>query len=337
MDSYIEINTSNIASNITKLAKDKKPCLMVKANCYGLGKEVINQLINLGYDYFGVSTIKEAFEIRQFSKDVDILIVTYVDPKDFKLCIENTFTVSILDVEGLRQVIPSLKYHLKIDTGMNRLGFKEYEFKELVEEVNKVTIIPEGIYTHFGEATNKNRTDMQLSLFKQILDKIDIKFKYIHVQNTLGCILYDLDFVNMVRPGIGIFGLLSTKEEYIEHDINLKNVFTMSALVSQSKYVDGDVGYDFSQYHKGYLTTIRLGYHDGISRGLTGFNLGNRDKIVGKICMCQLMIACEYHKRFYPFITSNEDIYNMIEYLNITVYELLVSFSNRLERRFINE
>ncbi len=332
MDSHLIIDTKAILSNINLLSKDNKPCLMVKANGYGL--DVVDFLISQGYDFFGVSTVVEAISLREKSKDIDILITAGITQSSFDICLKHDLIISVGSFEILDKLPPGLRYHVKIDTGMNRFGFKESEFNLLVKRIDELKSA-EGIFTHLPKAYDEDFSQMQISEFKELLARFDHNFKWVHVQNTLGCIIYDLDFVNMVRPGIGIYGLLSNQAEANEYGQELTPVIKLNALVAQSKYVDGDVGYDLSQAYTGYLTTIKLGYHDGLARSLAGFKYHGKYEIIGKICMCQQMIAGQFEEEFFPVIRNNKDIYDIIEYEGVVVYEFLVSLSQRLERRLV--
>ncbi len=335
MDSYIEVNISNIVSNIDYLSKGKKPCLMVKADGYGMGLDIVKQLIKQGYNYFGVSNFIEATNIRKIDDSVDVLIVTKVSLDKYDECIENNFTIAIVDFEGLAHVKKGLKYHLKIDTGMNRLGFKSYEFEKLKNEFKNLEYKPEGIFTHLAMATNIEFSNKQVKIFKNLLDNLDYNFRYVHVQNSVGCITQDLEFTNMVRPGLGIYGLSSDMEEYEKFGHHLKPVLKVFGAVLQSKYVDGSIGYDQIDSYNGFVTTVKLGYHDGFPRKLHGYSYFKDMPIIGKVCMCQHMIVGKYDDEFIPITTTNLDLYKMATFLDITIYELIVGLSSRIERRYV--
>lgn len=334
MDSVLKVNIDNIDHNIKYLSDGKKPCLMVKADGYGLGIEIVSKLYERGYNYFGVSNYSEAQKIRHLIPECDILIVTKVPVELFEECVINNFSVAIISFEQLSQVVDGLKYHIKLDTGMNRIGFKDYEYDRVITEINNQKLQPEGIFTHLSCADNENFSQEQIAKFKSVVNKLVNKPKYIHFQNTLGCILYKDEIANMVRPGIGIYGLYASEDDCIKFEDKLKLGFSLEAAVVQSKFSTGAVGYDAIQEYEGFITTLKLGYHDGLMRSLSGYQYPGGYEIVGKICMCQHMITGEFNEDYFPVITCKNDIYNIAKYCGITIYELIVGFSPRIERRY---
>ncbi len=334
MDSIINVNIPNIIHNIQNLTKGKQACLMVKADGYGLGMGLIKNLINHGYNYFGVSNYSEALMIREIDPNCDILIVTKVPTSLYNECISKNFSVSIIDFNGLDNVIDGLKFHIKLDTGMNRIGFKPYEFDLLVDKINNTKYKAEGIFTHLSCADNVEFSNNQIELFYSVVDRLNYTPNLIHYQNTIGCILYDDDRTTMVRPGIGIYGLYSSVEDCTKFGDKLKLGFTLSAFVIQSKQSEGYVGYDATEFFDGYISTLKLGYHDGWLRKLSGYNYTPKHRILGKICMCQHMVTGKIETPYFNVIDTKEDIYNIAKYCDITIYELIVGMSNRLERRY---
>ncbi len=336
-NTYLEIDYKQIQRNVDCVRKGKKACLMVKANNYGVGYEVIESFVKMGYDYFGVTTIEEARVVRSKAPNADILIVGYVDPSSYTEAIDQNFTLTVYDFSSLKSVIPNLKYHLKFDTGMGRIGFFKTEINEVKIVLKDLECKPIGIYSHFPEALNQEYTQQQIATFKSIVDELtEYEFEYIHLQNSVGCQLYDLDFCNMVRPGLSIWGYYAdTEEKEIIEAINgvtIKPALSLNAKVHMVKEYHGLVGYDLSEQVDGLLGTIRIGYHDGFSRRFNGYRFATGPKVVGKVCMCQAFVLLDEPIEVLEIFGPVNSIYDLASYGQMTVYELLVSLSTRIIR-----
>lgn len=335
----LKINVDAVKHNLEYLGRDHKLCLMVKANNYGIGYEFIPEFIKMGYDFFGVTTIEEADAIRSYDKDVDILIVAYVDPTQYDKALANNYTLTVYNEESLAAIRNNNKYHLKFDTGMGRIGFTKDDVEYVTSIIEETQNIPEGIYSHFPMAINEEFTKQQIKYFKSIVDAFEkIDFKYVHLQNSVGSQIYDLDFVNMKRPGLGIWGFYADLEEkkFVENKVgvNLQPAISLVAKIHMLKEYNGLIGYDLTEKVEGLIGTVRIGYHDGFARSFSGYQFTGNEKVVGKVCMCQAFIAMNEPKANLEIFGSTESIYDLVNYANITVYELLVSLSNRILREW---
>ncbi len=330
------IDEKKVYENIELLRKDKKACLMVKAENYGMGYDFINNFVKMGYDYFGVSTIEEARQVRERAKTAEILIVAYVAKEYYQECIEQNFTVTVFSPETLSAIDYGCKYHLKFDTGMGRIGFNEKQIM-MVKEYISDKKQPHGIYTHEPMAVNEEYTRKQIELFKSIVDQFsEVDFEHIHFQNSVGSQLYDLDFVTMIRPGLGIWGYYADMDEkkQVESKVGqtIKPALRLVGKIHMIKDYDGRIGYDLSEKVKGTIATVRIGYHDGFSRSFTGYKFTNGNQIVGKICMCQCFVKIETPTENLEIFGSNEDIYALTEHGQKTVYEFLATLAKRILR-----
>ncbi len=338
-NTYLKVDLDQVEKNIELVRKGKRACLMVKANNYGIGYDVIPELVKRGYDYFGVTTIEEADIIREYAPDAEILIVGYVDPSLYSHVIESNYTVTIFSFETLYTIIDGLKYHLKFDTGMGRIGFFVDQIEEVRNHIKNVSVYPIGIYSHYPEAINEEFTLNQIELFKNILKRFDdYNFEFIHLQNSVGCQLYDLDFCNLVRPGLSIWGYYAdqTEKDYIESKCGetIKPALKLSAKVHMIKKYDGLIGYDLSEHVDGLIGTIRIGYHDGFSRRVNGYQFETGERVVGKVCMCQAFLKLQNEIDEIEVFGKTNSIYNLVDYAGLTVYELLVSISSRILREW---
>ncbi len=335
-NSTLYINEKQVFENIELLRKNKKACLMVKAENYGIGYEFIDNFVQNGYDYFGVSTIEEAREVRKRAPKAEILIVAYVSPSHYKECIDSNYTLTVYSQETLSAIEFGCKYHLKFDTGMGRIGFTKKDIP-MIKAAYTYYQQPIGIYSHAPMAINEEYTKEQIALFKEIvLEFSDVNFEYIHFQNSVGSQLYEIDFTNMIRPGLGIWGYYSDESEKKQVELlvgeTIKPALSLFVKVHMIKEYEGQIGYDLSEYVTGRIATLRIGYHDGFSRTFSGYKFKNGSQIVGKICMCQcfLKVNEKFDQEYIEIFGENESIYKLVDYSDKIVYEFLATIARRI-------
>lgn len=340
MNHLLKIDKNKVISNIDTCRKDKQVCLMVKANTYGLGDEAVKMLINLGYKFFGVSTIEEALKLRSFDSDIKILLVSYLATGDVQKCIDNNITFTVYDFETLDGLTDAAIFHLKVDTNMGRLGFQLSELEQVYTHLINNNLYPEGIFSHLACASDQAKTEIAISNFEYALNIFeDFNFEYIHLLNTYGSLNYDTEFDNLVRIGIGIWGYLANQNEMLASRVKLQPALSLSLTVSHAKDYHGFVSYDHLDQVDGNLITVPIGYHDGFSRAFRGYHINNVGKIVGNINMCQHMVlldsGVELSQGDLFELFTGDDLYKLCQYGNFTTYEFLVSLSKRIKRIMI--
>lgn len=313
---WAEVNLDNIAHNVKEIRRitDKKTEIMgvVKADAYGHGvMEVARTLIENGVTRLAVSMLDEAIQLRQNGIDVPILILSYTDPRRAEEIILNDVTQTVFShdlAEALSEAAVRLdknvKIHIKIDTGMTRVGFMPgYSAVKNVVKISKLPkIIIEGLFTHFASADESDRsyTYMQFERFMSIvseLNRIGVYIPVKHVCNSAGIIEYPEMHLNMVRPGIALYGMYPSEEIHKDR-VDLKPAMTLKANIILVKEVEADTcisyGRIFKTQRDSKIATLPIGYADGYTRLLTkrGKVLVNGQlvPIVGKICMDQCMI-----------------------------------------------
>ncbi len=313
---WAEVNLDNIAHNVQEIRRivDKKTEILgvVKADAYGHGvMEVTKVLLENGVSRLAVSMLDEAIQLRKDGIDVPILVLSYTDPGRAEEIIKNDVTQTVFShdlAESLSQAAQSLernvKIHIKIDTGMTRVGFMPgYSAVKNVISISKLPrIIVEGLFTHFALADEKDKTytNMQFERFTTIVNELNRVGVYIpvkHVCNSAGIIEFPHMHLNMVRPGIALYGLYPSSEVSREK-INLKPAMTLKANIILVKDVEKDTcisyGGIFKTKRDSRIATIPIGYADGYTRLLTNKGKvlinGQRAPIVGKICMDQCMV-----------------------------------------------
>ena len=313
---WAEINLDNLGHNIREVRRVTKDetfiMAVVKADAYGHGSITAAKVfLNNGADRLAVATLSEAVELRQNHIAAPILILGYTPVCQFEDVIKYDIIQTIYTYQQAKAISDlsiahdvTTKVHIKIDTGMGRLGF--YNKEEAVEQIVRISKLTnlemEGIFTHFAMADecDKSTTIKQLEKFNWIINKLedkDITIPIKHVSNSAAIIdLPEYNF-NMVRAGIMLYGL------YPSLKVNRKRVFlkpamTLKAKLSNVKEVDRETGISYGHIYitnkKTKVGTLPLGYADGYTRMLTGRAevsiKGNRAPIIGKICMDQCMI-----------------------------------------------
>ena len=347
---YVEINIDNLKNNVENIINyynDYKYYFgVVKGNCYGHGVTyVINELIESGVNYLAVSSLEEALEIRKINKKIPILSLEPIALEYIDICIKNNITITVHDYNYALELIKKdikkkLKIHLKIDSGMNRLGFKyKDELKEVYSKLKeKDNIEIEGLYTHFATlGINDKDWDIQLENFKNLTSDINLKeIPIVHLYKSAAFINHPkLDFANGIRLGIAMYGYdpnpkyntkgIKNKLRQIKRSINkkrfnvsktntelqieLKPAFKMFTELIQIKHVKKGEFVGYGAIYRAKKDTIigimAVGYDDGIFRKSRGrfVTINNkRYRIIGDVGM--EMTAVEIDKE----VTINDKV-----------------------------
>lgn len=348
---FCEVNLKNLKSNIEKIVNKYNDYSyyfgVVKADCYGHGDlSSIQHIIDGGCNYLSVATLREALFIRDNYKDIPILFLGCVDYDDIGLCNEKNITISICNLEQAKMIrkytdkynCSNLKCHIKINTGMNRLGIsKEDEFLEVIDLVSNIKV--EGIYSHIYEASNEEVYLKQLERFKNIVNLVDTTNMIIHLSASDALTNYSKPaFINGCRLGIIMYGFTDK--------IKLDSTFRVVSEVIQINTLNkGDtLGYNglyqaTSDNEK--IAVIPIGYADGIIRKNTGRYVYINNKkynIVGNICMDMLFVKVDDSVSVYDQVEMLKDIEHInyvSEYLDTIPYEVMCTVSKRVERVYV--
>lgn len=318
---WAEININALKHNYNEIrkhtSKNAKLCCVVKADGYGHGAiEVAKTLSSLGADWFAVSNIEEALQLRKNDIKEPILILGYTPYDMTKTLSDYGISQAVYSKDYARALSDnavqnnvSVKIHLKLDTGMSRLGLMcqsfDRDFSSL-EEAKEICTMPnfitEGIFTHFAvsdETENgRNFTNGQFENFMysiKHLENMGIKFKIRHCANSGAVIDYPNTHLDMVRAGIILYGLAPSVK--LIGRLNLKPVMQLKSVVSQVKQIPTGAtvsyGRTFQAEKNIKIATIPVGYADGYVRVLAK-NAGvqvhdKRARLVGRVCMDQIM------------------------------------------------
>jgi alanine racemase len=308
---WAEVNLGNLEYNFRQVKKliagQTKVMVTVKADAYGHGLiPVSKKLVACGVDYLGVASIDEGIKLRQANINVPILVLGIVLKNDitalFKYCLVSnicTYDFALALNNQAAKYGKRVKAHIKVDTGMGRLGALPDDAFDLVSKIRKLNFIDiEGLFTHFAFAdTNRKFTNYQITLFNRLigrLDKSGLRIPLLHAANSMGVLDYKHGHFNMVRPGLFIYGLYPKKNL----NIILKAVLSLKSKVTYAKKVPK--GYGISYGHE-YITkrqtqivTLPIGYGDGYPRNLSNKGpvliRGKRFIVSGRVCMDQIMV-----------------------------------------------
>ena len=312
---WAEIDLDAIAHNvqsIKKLVGDAKILCVVKANAYGHGFfETAKTMVENGADILGVATFEEAKQLRLSGFMQPILVLGSVHTSLASDMVRYNISATITDELLARtmskaaiQQNKQAKFHIKIDTGMSRLGFSAND--EGIKKIKEICSLPyvclEGLFTHLACADERDRafTDNQYKKFMYVansLEKDGITFTYKHICNSAGVVEYPEYHLDMVRPGIIIYGLYP--DENISRDkLDLIPAMTVKARITRidEKEENTPVSYGatYKTKKKEKLATVPIGYADGYLRCLSGTAVmsvnGVIVPVVGRICMDQCMI-----------------------------------------------
>ncbi len=372
--SFVEVNTSSLRHNFSAVKsivpKDAHIMAVVKANAYGVGAIKASEIfLQEGANYLGVATLDEALELRSHFSKTPILILGYSPNSNASMLIDNDLSAMIFSLEQAevfsQMALKSqkrLKIHLKIDTGMHRLGL-EPNFKS-IEIIKKIRTLKglevEGIFTHLSNADAKIKTHAknQMKAFNAFLEQLlnqKIEFQYRHAYNSAGilslCNGNENRFLNLYRPGIMLYGFYPSNGMKETCPTILKNVISLKAQIVQIRSVKkGEfIGYGehFYTNEETLVGVLALGYADGLVRAL-----GNRIQVainnqlaplIGKVCMDQCFIKLNNIEAkegdevilFGDKSAKANDASEIAALLNTIPYETISTLSKRLERVYI--
>jgi alanine racemase len=359
-DTWAEINLDYIKENVQSmkklLAEGVKLFAVVKANGYGHGDfQTAEAALAAGADCLAVAFMDEALSLRQRGIEAPILVLGASRPEDAAIAASSDITLTVFQESWLRQALPFLQgkrlsFHVKLDTGMGRIGVREKEELLAIEKLSKRENVfgMQGIYTHFATADELDDSyfQEQLSRFKEMLSWLDEVPEIVHSSNSAASLRYPEARFNAVRMGISMYGLTPSPE--IEHDLPfpLKEAFSLHArIVHVKKLQRGDkVSYGATYEAEGeeWIGTLPIGYADGWIRKLQGQEVlvnGIRVPIIGRICMDQCMIRLPYEVETGITATligtqegsmiSVNEIAKKLETIN---YEFTCMISNRVPR-----
>jgi len=308
---WAEVNLDNIAHNFAQVKKLTGPKVKVmacvKADAYGHGIiPVSKRLESCGADYLAVACIDEGIKLREDNVKLPILILGMIFEKDVPALFEYNLIPTVCTEElaiavndyALEAKLKA-KVHIKVDTGMNRIGVLHNNALDFIRKVSKLKFIDiEGLFTHLACAdVNNDYTQIQLNLFNQLirqLKKEGINIPLVHAANSMGVIGYKESHFNMVRPGLMLYGLYPKRNLKIDLKASLGLKTKVVYIKKLPKGQGISYGHIYITKKSTTIVTLPIGYGDGYPRNLSNRAWvligGRRFKISGRICMDQIMV-----------------------------------------------
>ena len=356
----------NIEKIRSQLNKNTKVCAVIKADAYGHGAVKVVHAVTELVDFYAVATMEEAMQLREAGIKKPVLILGYVHPSYAETAAMNDIRLTVFDVQTARQLAEKAKeckekvcVHIKIDTGMSRIGFAPCE--DSIPEIRKIYDMPglytEGIFTHFARADEETDEDVrrQLMLFRDFTDRLSeegMNFPIKHCSNSAAAtLLRDAD-MDMVRLGISMYGLYPS--EFV-HQITLEPALSLISHVVMVKKVGKNTadgyGGTWKAQKDSLIATVPVGYADGYHRLLSNRGAvlinGRRYPVIGRVCMDQIMVDVTDQEVSEPvkcgdevvligrsgsLQISAEEVAELAQTIN---YEITCSLSRRVPRRYL--
>lgn len=309
-DAWVEINLDYIEKNVYELKKflkkGSKLLAVVKADAYGHGSVMITPtLLASGVDMLGVASVDEGIQLREAKIDVPILVLGAAPVWTFDYAAANNITLSLFSeqhIEAAKLTYDKTgikpKVHIKVDTGMNRIGVSAKNAVDMIKRVQNSDFIElEGVFTHFACAEDRKKSDKQLLLWKNIISQIDTEGLFIHCANTSAMIAFDDIDYNLARAGLGIYGFVPELIPEAKKIPKLHPVMSLKGRITNIHTAEAGDGVSYSHTYttnkQTKIATIPIGYADGVSRLLSNkiYGILNGKKVpqIGNITMDQIM------------------------------------------------
>lgn len=374
-NTYVEINLDNIKSNVENIINyynDYEYYIgVVKANAYGYGEEIVKTLKKSGINYFAVSNLDEALNVRK-KVDTPILCLEPVPLEYIDICIEKNITITLSNYDDYKKLkkmdIKDLKIHLKIDSGMNRIGFTS---KFIIKEVyNKLKNNIEGIYTHMATTgINDKKFDDQIEKFKELTSLIDLKkIKMVHIGRSATILNHKkFDFVNATRIGILMYGIkpnnitfngikgnlrkikrnMKLKKYHISETIlntpiEIKESFKLiSEIIEINEARKNEyIGYGLSNKVKEntLVGVVPVGYADGFDIRNTGNYVKINDKkykIIGTVNSGMITVQIDKSVKIKDKVIVIDSVKEVARFTKQTEYTVTSSINSNVKRVYI--
>lgn len=369
---WLEIDLDAIRGNYDKIrsfvAPDAQVMAVIKADAYGHGVEyTAREMSEAGVDWFAVSNLEEAVQVRRAGLDKPILILGYTPPEYAQQLALNGISQAVFDVRYAHQLSAcaeqaglQVRIHIKVDTGMTRIGFPYRDNVEnagSVDEIEEVCALPglypEGIFTHLSCADEEGNaevfTRLQYDLFLDMIDRLrrrKIEFELRHCCNSAATVHYPEMHLDLVRPGIILYGMMPSSG--LGDPLGLCPAMEMKTVISQIKEVPAGVpvsyGRTFVTPRAMRLATVPVGYADGYPRALSDHAQmllqGQRVPVVGRICMdqCMLDVSALPSAREGDTVTvfgGEITVDELAAHAHMINYEIICGISKRVPRVFL--
>lgn len=343
----------------------RKLLAVVKADAYGHGASTCARYLNSHVDWFAVATIDEGIELRLSGVEKPILILGVPDERSAPAYVSHQLTATISHPSHFSILMDGTRYQLNIDTGMRRLGIQPDQFEEVrTLAIMNQRLIANGIYSHLAtaDAVESTFVKIQESRFKEALS-IFPEIPLRHLMNSAGLFYHELDHFDMVRVGLALWGYLSAEPVHGRQVLphmkpvydHLGKVLTWSSQIVQSRRIEKGEGVSYGSRWKapddGYISTIPVGYADGLFRSATNkmsvrVHLSEQEKsvfpIAGTVTMDYIMIFTGKLK-LRPGVNvdllsdKGPDAWDWAKAADTIPYEVLTKISQRVVREYVRD
>ncbi len=361
------IHTDNFRYNIqlvrNQVGREKLVCAAIKADAYGHGaNELCSIAIEEGVSYFAVATVGEGVSLRKSNLTIQIILLTLTTPEEFSEIVSNGIQPFVSDrayIKGLNREAKKqgrvVEVHLHIDSGMGRIGCRPEEAAELAKLIESLDSIElKGVSTHFAcaDEPSKPMTNNQIAKFKEAINSIKdegIDPGIVHASNSAAIVGYPESWIDMVRPGIILYGYYPGHDQ--DRSLAVKPVMEFRTEVVFIKKVAAgqplSYGATYVTEKETYIATLSVGYGDGYNRLLSGKGIilinGKKYTVAGRVCMDQLLIDLgpdtdvDLYDEAVLFgpgsdVQTAEDLADM---LNTISYEITCNVNKRVPRVYL--
>lgn len=353
---YLLVNLENIVFNLKKILEIQSSMVMpvIKADAYGLGAiRIARKIETLGVDRifgFGVSTVEEALSLRDAGVSSKIMILGSIYPFKYAYdCIKNSIILPAFSIEAIREINSvatragiAANIHLKVDTGMGRLGVSVEEAKRILNDIHHYKAVKlAGIFSHFSSVNDHDFTLKQLKIFSDVISGLNLK--YIHIANSGGLLRYKNSHYTLTRPGIALYGISPFPGE----NYGLKRVIEFrTKIVFLKKLPAGSpVSYarTFITKRDSVIATVPVGYADGYPRSFSNkaYAVVNGKPVpqAGRVTMDHTMfdvtgVPCRVGDDVI-LIGDSPDIYEVSKWAGTIPYEIMTGISKRVPRIYV--
>jgi len=362
----VEVSLARLTENLRAIAAAVAPAAVmpiVKANAYGHGLvDVARHLVGLGTTSLGVALLEEAIMLREAGVTLPILVMGGIFGDQIPVFLRHGLTLTASSIDKLRQIDDvardlgvTAKVHLKIDTGMERIGVHYYNAEGLLERAAECRhCVVEGIYSHFAnaDAADLGSARLQLSRFLDVLqwyDKHGVKPPVRHIANSGAILQLPESHLDLVRPGILLYGVYPSAE--VRHTIAVRPALTWKSGVVYFKVVKPghpvSYGSTWQSDHPVRIVTVPVGYGDGYFRALSNVAQviirGRKYPVVGRVCMDQIMVNLEWDSAY-----NGDDVVllgeggreiitceDLAAWAGTIPYEILTNINTRVPRVYV--
>jgi alanine racemase len=364
---WVEVNLTRLSLNLQAIrahVNQSKVMIVVKANAYGHGLAEVAKYLSHRADYIGVAVLEEGIFLRELGVTTRILVLGGIWGDQIAQYLKHDLTLTASSVERLeqidtvaRQMTVKAKVHLKIDTGMERIGVHYYNAHTIQEAALKCNHIEvEGIYSHFANADSRDLTHarLQLERFSEVLqfyENHSLPTPIRHMANSAAILQFPESYLDMVRPGIMLYGVYPSPE--VERSVQIQPALAWKSRVVYFKVVKPghpvSYGSTWKSDHPVRVVTLPVGYGDGYFRSLSNKTQaiihGRKYPQVGSVCMDQMMVNIETDSAFNgdevtligevggESITAQD----LADWAGTIPYEILTNINTRVPRVYFTE